>query len=84
MEASTNQAAEQQMPLYDLPSKLLCRVINVDLKVGFFNFLENFGFCVLDCQLTRVLFMILQAEADTDEVYAQITLLPEANVSFVF
>jgi hypothetical protein len=79
VEASTNQAAEQQMPLYDLPSKLLCRVINVDLKVGFFNFLENFGFCVLDCQLTRVLFMILQAEADTDEVYAQITLLPEAN-----
>ncbi|XP_010458034.1 PREDICTED: auxin response factor 2 isoform X1 [Camelina sativa] len=51
VEASTNQAAEQQMPLYDLPSKLLCRVINVDLK----------------------------AEADTDEVYAQITLLPEAN-----
>ncbi|CAH2043921.1 unnamed protein product [Thlaspi arvense] len=49
VEASTNQAAEQQMPLYDLPSKLLCRVINVDLK----------------------------AEADTDEVYAQITLLPE-------
>ncbi|KAH0922802.1 hypothetical protein HID58_022820 [Brassica napus] len=49
VEASTNQAAEQQMPLYDLPSKILCRVINVDLK----------------------------AEADTDEVYAQITLLPE-------
>ncbi|KAF2583547.1 hypothetical protein F2Q68_00004194 [Brassica cretica] len=37
------------MPLYVLPSKILCRVINVDLK----------------------------AEADTDEVYAQITLLPE-------
>ncbi|KAJ4869555.1 Auxin response factor 2 [Raphanus sativus] len=51
VEASTNQAAEHQMPLYDLPSKLLCRVINVDLK----------------------------AEVDTDEVYAQITLLPEPN-----
>ncbi|KFK24327.1 hypothetical protein AALP_AAs73273U000100, partial [Arabis alpina] len=51
VEASTNQAAEQEMPLYNLPSKLLCRVINVDLK----------------------------AEADTDEVYAQITLLPESN-----
>ncbi|KAF3566736.1 hypothetical protein DY000_02011477 [Brassica cretica] len=50
VEASTNQAAEQQMPLYDLPSKILCRVINVDLK----------------------------AEVDTDEVYAQITLLREA------
>ncbi|CAH8353923.1 unnamed protein product [Eruca vesicaria subsp. sativa] len=32
VEASTNQAAEQQMPLYDLPSKILCRVIYVDLK----------------------------------------------------
>ncbi|CAN8251939.1 unnamed protein product [Cochlearia groenlandica] len=51
VEASTNQAAEQQMPLYDLPSKILCRVIHVDLR----------------------------AEADTDEVYAQITLLPEPN-----
>ena len=39
MEASTNQAAEQQMPLYDLPSKLLCRVINVDLKVVFSRFI---------------------------------------------
>lgn len=28
--------------------------------------------------------MILQAEADTDEVYAQITLLPESNVSLCF
>ncbi|CAH8387732.1 unnamed protein product [Eruca vesicaria subsp. sativa] len=50
VEASTNQAAEKQMPLYDLPPKILCRVINVDLK----------------------------AEVDSDEVYAQITLLPEA------
>lgn len=33
MEASTNQVADQQMPVYDLPSKILCRVINVQLKV---------------------------------------------------
>ncbi|XLS95751.1 hypothetical protein HN51_071759, partial [Arachis hypogaea] len=39
------------MPVYDLPSKILCRVINVQLK----------------------------AEPDTDEVLAQITLLPEQN-----
>ncbi|XP_065852273.1 auxin response factor 2-like [Euphorbia lathyris] len=49
VEASTNQVADQQMPAYDLPGKILCRVVNVQLK----------------------------AETDTDEVFAQITLLPE-------
>lgn len=51
VEASTNQVAEQQMPAYNLPSKILCRVVHVHLK----------------------------AEADTDEVFAQVTLMPEAN-----
>ncbi|KAK9278040.1 hypothetical protein L1049_027597 [Liquidambar formosana] len=51
VEASTNQVADQQMPLYNLPPKILCRVINVQLK----------------------------AEPDTDEVFAQVTLLPEAS-----
>ncbi|OIW19933.1 hypothetical protein TanjilG_30847 [Lupinus angustifolius] len=51
VEASTNQVADQHMPVYDLPSKILCRVINVQLK----------------------------AEPDTDEVFAQLTLLPESN-----
>ncbi|KAE8699947.1 Auxin response factor 23 [Hibiscus syriacus] len=51
VEASTNQASDQQMPRYNLPSKILCRVINVQLK----------------------------AESDTDEVFAQVTLLPEPN-----
>lgn len=49
VEASMNQVADNQMRLYDLPSKLLCSVINVELK----------------------------AEADTDEVYAQVMLIPE-------
>ncbi|KAK9036373.1 hypothetical protein V6N11_078377 [Hibiscus sabdariffa] len=49
VEASTNQTSDQQMPRYNLPSKMLCRVINVQLK----------------------------AEPDTDEVFAQVTLLPE-------
>lgn len=49
VEASTNQVADQQMPVYNLPPKILCRVMNVELK----------------------------AEPDTDEVFAQITLLPE-------
>ncbi|XP_010249209.1 PREDICTED: auxin response factor 2-like [Nelumbo nucifera] len=51
VEASTNQVADQKMPVYQLSSKILCRVINVQLK----------------------------AEPDTDEVFAQITLLPEQN-----
>ncbi|KAJ4945343.1 hypothetical protein NE237_014229 [Protea cynaroides] len=51
VEASTNQVADQQMPIYNLSPKILCRVINVQLK----------------------------AEPDTDEVFAQVTLLPEAN-----
>ncbi|XP_043723773.1 auxin response factor 2A-like [Telopea speciosissima] len=51
VEASTNQVADQQMPVYNLYPKILCRVINVQLK----------------------------AEPDTDEVFAQVTLLPETN-----
>ncbi|PON97460.1 Auxin response factor [Trema orientale] len=51
VEASTNQVADQQMPVYNLPPKILCQVINVELK----------------------------AEPDTDEVFAQIILLPEQN-----
>ncbi|XP_043705451.1 auxin response factor 2B-like [Telopea speciosissima] len=51
VEASTNQVADQQMPVYNLLPKILCRVINVHLK----------------------------AEPDTDEVFAQVTLLPETN-----
>ncbi|KAF8390737.1 hypothetical protein HHK36_025264 [Tetracentron sinense] len=51
VEASTNQVADEQMPDYNLPAKILCRVVNVELK----------------------------AEQDTDEVYAQVTLLPEGN-----
>ncbi|KAG2603109.1 hypothetical protein PVAP13_5KG746900 [Panicum virgatum] len=49
VEASMNQVAGNQMRIYDLPSKLLCRVLNVELK----------------------------AETETDEVYAQIMLMPE-------
>ncbi|KAE8023777.1 hypothetical protein FH972_009440 [Carpinus fangiana] len=49
VEASTNQVVEQQVPAYDLPEKILCRVLNVQFK----------------------------AEPDTDEVYAQLTLVPE-------
>ncbi|PKU65590.1 auxin response factor 2 [Dendrobium catenatum] len=32
VEASTNQVADHQMPVYNLPSKILCRVMNLELK----------------------------------------------------
>ncbi|KAE9601359.1 putative transcription factor ARF family [Lupinus albus] len=51
VEASTNQVADEHMPVYDLRSKILCRVMNV----------------------------VLKAEPDTDEVFAQVTLVPEPN-----
>nr|QDX18295.1 auxin response factor 11-like isoform X1 [Cymbidium sinense] len=56
LEASTNQEVDQRIPLFNLPcgrSKILCRVLNVELR----------------------------AEHETDEVYAQITLLPDADQS---
>ncbi|KAF8040965.1 hypothetical protein BT93_B3013 [Corymbia citriodora subsp. variegata] len=51
IEASMNQVADRQMPAYNLPSKILCRVINVQLR----------------------------AEPETDELFAQVTLLPVPN-----
>ncbi|XP_059625358.1 auxin response factor 23-like, partial [Cornus florida] len=54
VEAYTNQDAQVEMPIYNIPSKILCKVVYVQLKI----------------------------EAHTDEVFAQITLLPEVK-SFV-
>ncbi|XP_051145207.1 auxin response factor 1-like [Andrographis paniculata] len=51
LEASMSQGLDQQLPDFNLPSKILCKVIHVRLR----------------------------AEVDTDEVYAQITLLPEQD-----
>ncbi|GMY09012.1 auxin response factor 18 [Fagus crenata] len=51
LEASTNQGLNQQIPRFNLPSKILCRVVHIRLL----------------------------AEQETDEVYAQITLQPEAD-----
>ncbi|KAJ4956097.1 hypothetical protein NE237_012880 [Protea cynaroides] len=53
LEASTNQELNQQIPMFNLPSKILCNVIHIELL----------------------------AEQETDEVYAQITLQPEADQS---
>ncbi|KAK3037333.1 hypothetical protein RJ639_032095 [Escallonia herrerae] len=53
LEASLNQELNQQIPLFNLPTKILCRVFHIQLL----------------------------AEQETDEVYAQITLHPEAEQS---
>ncbi|KAJ9687723.1 hypothetical protein PVL29_016272 [Vitis rotundifolia] len=56
LEASTtHQGLDQQMPSFNLPSKILCKVVHVQLR----------------------------AEPETDEVYAQVTLLPEPDQSEV-
>ncbi|KAL4361739.1 hypothetical protein GQ457_04G028530 [Hibiscus cannabinus] len=51
VDACMNQDATIEMPIYNLPSKILCSVMHVQLKV----------------------------EPSTDEVFAQITLLPDAE-----
>lgn len=51
LEASTNQELNHQIPRFNLPPKILCHVMNIELK----------------------------AELETDEVYAQITLIPEKD-----
>ncbi|XP_010508005.1 PREDICTED: auxin response factor 11-like [Camelina sativa] len=52
--ASTNQGVvDQEIPVFNLPPKILCRVLSV----------------------------VLKAEHETDEVYAQITLHPEEDQS---
>ncbi|KAL3620768.1 Arf GTPase arf1 [Castilleja foliolosa] len=53
LEASTHQGLDQQLPSFNLPSKILCKVMHVQLR----------------------------AEQDTDEVYAQVTLIPEQDQS---
>ncbi|KAK9668419.1 hypothetical protein RND81_13G059300 [Saponaria officinalis] len=51
LEASTNEELNERMHMFNLSSKILCRVMDI----------------------------VLLAEKETDEVYAQITLMPEAD-----
>lgn len=51
LQASMNQELDEKIPVFNLPSKILCRVVNV----------------------------LLLAEPETDEVFAQITLQPEQD-----
>nr|XP_029121839.1 auxin response factor 2A isoform X2 [Elaeis guineensis] len=83
VEASTNQLAEKQVKIYDLPSKILCRVINIQLKARLldpsFCKIIRFFRAFLVSPLMNFLYCVGQAEQETDEVFAQVTLLPEAN-----
>jgi hypothetical protein len=67
-----NQVTQNQMRLYDLPSKLLYRVLNVELKVRPLSPPPISAH--VPCEFPQV-------EQDTDEVYAQIMLMPEPEES---
>ena len=82
VEASTNKVSDQQMPSYDLPSKILCRVVNVQLKVMLLTLNTRLFFCEWRFFFFSFLTIFyFQAESDTDEVFAQVTLLPLPKVS---
>ncbi|KAL6560652.1 Arf GTPase arf1 [Orobanche gracilis] len=55
LEASIHQRLDQKLPSFNLPGKILCKVMHVQLR----------------------------AETEMDEVYAQITLIPEQDQSEV-
>lgn len=98
------------MPIYNLPSKILCKVVNIVLKVhynlslefssanilftlfrslifndGKLKWIEIFGkiYRLINFLFTWTIHLVLQAEAHTDEVFAQITLAPLIEVSFL-
>lgn len=81
VEAYANQDSNRPMPSHGLPSKILCRVVNVQLKVSFFSSMflihKMHDSTVYDEQS-----IVLQAERDTDEVFAQVSLVPEHEVRF--
>lgn len=82
--ASFSPFSPLDMPTYDLRPQIFCRVVNVHLLVStklfsdhiiwfyilcsFFIFINN---CYLVCK---------QANKENDEVYTQVTLLPQAEV----
>lgn len=47
MEASTNQELDHRSPLFQLPPKILCRILNVDLLVFFLYSICHFFFFLL-------------------------------------
>ncbi|RRT69818.1 hypothetical protein B296_00017597 [Ensete ventricosum] len=61
LEASTNQELNQQIPLFNLPSKILCRVVDVRLKVSSFSFALTHPNPRTGCQGSPQLRMEIQA-----------------------
>ena len=57
LEASTNQGLDQHMPLFNLPSKILCRVVHVQLRVSSCWSLYNMLFIMLDVVCGSVSFI---------------------------
>jgi len=37
-----NQGLEQQMPSFNLPSKILCKVVNVHLRVSHYFLMQSY------------------------------------------
>ncbi|XP_031497735.1 auxin response factor 2B-like isoform X2 [Nymphaea colorata] len=89
LEASTNQGAETQLPKYDLPSQILCRVVDIKLLVSLsLSVCPSVAVCMecsekwgnllhVHAQICMNASCITLAEADTDEVYSHLTLIPE-------
>ncbi|KAK4389186.1 Auxin response factor 9 [Sesamum angolense] len=78
LEASTNQELNQSIQMFNLPPKILCRVLNILLLV-----FSPFRLFFFSFEIAYVVWLVklpaISAEQDTDEVYAQITLMPEAD-----
>ena len=88
LEESTNQELNHQISHFDLPPKILCRVVNIRLLVLLIFSFVHVHLPTLFMLILHVHFLLLlsifQAEKDSDEVYAQITLYPEADVCIYF
>lgn len=89
LEASTNKELNQEIPLFNLPFEILCRVICIHLLILCFisqfpckSMVRNLLYFLIQGKLIFVEMRVcfnLQAEY-TNEVYAQITLHRELDV----
>ena len=72
--ASTNKEMESQIPNYpNLPAQLICQLHNVTMHVSLEPYNTLFTWAS-NLSISAIFF--LQADAETDEVYAQMTLQP--------
>lgn len=77
--ASTNKEVDTHIPNYpSLPPQLICQLHNVTMHVSFCPYCIRF--CVLWPTASSSLTCQIQADVETDEVYAQMTLQPLTQV----